>query len=316
MTTQATNILDFRSPGEDSGVTDKNDLHKLASLIEKYAPHDGQFDFIEGLSVFRESKPTEETAYVMAQPGICIVAQGGKAVTIGDQRFEYDESRMIVYAAEVPVNAQILTASLEEPFLCLVVHLDPHKLTELIFRVFPNGVPKPTESRPIYVGQSNPKTVKTAIRMIELVLQQEDEDLLIPLAIEEILIRLLRSPSGPSIAQIGIPDSHAQKIAKACAWLKENYAEPIKIEKLASVAGMSTSSFHKHFKSVTSMSPLQFQKTLRLQEARNLMVTKMMDVSNAGMQVGYSSISQFSREYKSLFGLPPAKDIASIRDKQ
>ena len=314
MVASITNISDFRIPGEELETPDQFDLRKLAVLIEKYAPHDGQFDFVDGLRVVKESKPTEGMTYTMARPGICIVAQGAKSVTIAQNVYDYDESRLVVYAAEVPVNARITSASKEEPFLCLVVHIDPHKLTDLILKVFPNGVPKTSASKPIYVGKSNSKIIKCAIRMMDIIQQQEEADLLVPLSIEEILIRLLRSPAGPCIAQIGIPDSHAQKIAKAITWLKENFTEPMKVNELAHIAGMSPSSFHSHFKSITSMSPLQFQKTLRLEEARNLMTTKMLDVSNAGYKVGYSSISQFSREYKNLFGMPPAKYIASLRE--
>lgn len=261
---QSTNVIDFRVPGEDSELPGKSDLRKLASLIEQFAPHDGQFDFIDGLSVFKESKPTEGTTYNMSKPGFCIVAQGAKTVSVASEVYQYDPSCMVVYAAEVPVNAKILKASKDDPFLALVVHLEPDKLSELIVRVFPNGLPKKAISKPIYVGKSNPNSVKCAIRMMELVLNQEDIDLLVPLAIEEILIRLLRSPSGVSIAQIGIPDSHAQKISKAISWLKSHYTESLKVEDLANVAGMSISSFHNHFKKITSMSPVKFQKTLRL----------------------------------------------------
>lgn len=148
---------------------------------------------------------------------------------------------------------------------------------------------------------------------MELIADPEDADLLVPLVIDEILIRLLRSPAGPSIAQVGITDSNTQKVAKAISWLKKNYDQPVKMESLAKIAGMSLSLFHTHFKKLTLMSPLQFQKTLRLEEARNLMMSKMMDVTNASFEVGYSSVSQFSREYTRYFGRSPAKDIAILR---
>lgn len=135
-----------------------------------------------------------------------------------------------------------------------------------------------------------------------------------PLVIDEILIRLLRSPAGPAIAQIGLTDSYAQKVARAISWIKNNYAEPVLVEDLAKISGMSTSSFHLHFKEITAMSPLQFQKAIRLQEARNLMFAKMIDVSSASLQVGYASVSQFSREYARYFGSSPNKDIAQLRD--
>lgn len=312
MSMSSNNVVSFAAPGDPEAVSDQADLQRLAALIEKYAPHEGRFGLsVGGLHVIKACKPSEEAIHTMAQHGMCIVAQGAKSVSLSHNSYEYDQSRMVVYAAEVPVHSKIVKASQERPYLCLVVDIDPHRLSELILKVFPNGAPKASDARAIYVGQSNPKIVQSAIRMMELILQQEDIDLLVPLVIDEILIRLLRSPSGPAIAQIGVVDSNAQKVGKAITWLKENYAQTIKIDDLAKVAGMSVSAFHTHFKNVTSMSPLQFQKTLRLQEARNMMLIKMMDVSSTSYEVGYSSPSQFSREYSRLFGVSPAKDISN-----
>ncbi|HPF60185.1 MAG TPA: AraC family transcriptional regulator [Candidatus Competibacteraceae bacterium] len=304
----------FSKAGDNNDRPDREDLKKLAVLIDKFAPHDGRFDLSgHSLHVVKETKTTAETTHTLSQPGMCIVAQGAKRVSLTQHVYDYNESRMVVYAAEVPICARITEASPEEPFLCLVVQLDPQKLIDLIMKVFPRGVPKTLNTQAIYAGNSHPKIVIAAIRILELIVQQEDADLLVPLVMDEILIRLLRSPAGPSIAQIGITDSHAQKISRAIAWLKKNYTEPVKVEDLAGISGMSPSSFYSHFKSITSMSPLQFQKTLRLQEARNLMMTRKADVSRASFQVGYASLSQFSREYSRLFGSSPSQDIAQFR---
>ncbi len=308
------NLVSFAKTGDDDYPPDSEDLKKLANLIAKFAPYDGRFDLSGyGLHVVKETNTTAETTHTMSQPGMCIVAQGAKRVSLAQQSYEYNESRMVVYAAEVPIGASIIKASPEEPYLCLVIHIDPQKLIDLILKVFPCGVPKTPNTQAIYVGHNNPKIVTTAIRLMNLIVQQEDADLLVPLVIDEILIRLLRSPMGPSIAQIGITDSHAQKVSKAISWLKENYATSIKVEELAAISRMSPSSFYNHFKSLTSMSPLQFQKSLRLQEARNLIMTKRVDISRASFQVGYASLSQFSREYSRLFGCPPSKDITQLR---
>lgn len=307
---QTDNLTSFSVIGEQDFAPDKNDLHRLAKFLEKYAPHDDRFDLNEeGLHVFRASKISGEKTYNLAQPGICIVAQGAKSVSLTNNYFKYDDSNMVVYAAEVPINVKVIKASKEEPYLCLVIPITPHKLTELIIKTFPNGVPKTSEIRPIYVGNNNSHIVKSAIRLMELIAYKDNADLLVPLVIDEILIRLLRSPVGPSIAQIGIIDSKTQKVSKAILWLKNNYNRTVKMEELAQIAGMSLSPFHTHFKKLTLMSPLQFQKTLRLEEARNLMMSKMMDVTNTSFHVGYSSISQFSREYSRYFGRSPAKDI-------
>ncbi len=279
MVLQNSNIAKFSIPGEEHTGPEQSDLKKLARLIDKYAPHDGHFDLsVDGLHIIKTSKVSEIATHMTATTGLCIVAQGAKCCSLAHQNLEYDKSRMIVYAAEVPVSVKITKASKEAPYLCLVVQINPQKLSELIMKVFPRGVPKTQEAQAIYLGKSNGNIVKTAIRLMEIILQQEDSDLIAPLMIDEILIRLLRSPSGPAIAQIGVIDSNVQKISKAITWLKDNYTRSVKINELAKLAGMSVSAFHTHFKNITSISPLQFQKTLRLQEARNLMMTKMMEV--------------------------------------
>lgn len=287
-----------------------NNLEQLAELIEKYAPHDGRFKLaIEGVHVTRASQITQAATHSLALPGICIVAQGAKQAFLAEQAYEYDESNLVVYAAEVPVTTRISKASKDAPFLCLVIQMDPQKLTSAINKVFPNGVPKVAETQAIYIGKNNNQILNPAIRLMQIILAQDDADLLAPLMIEEILIRLLRSPSGAAIAQIAVTDSHAQKVAKAIVWLKENYNQNMKVGELADIAGMSASSFHNHFKNITAMSPLQFQKTIRLHEARNLITQQMLDVTQAGYAVGYASVSQFSREYSREFGISPSKDM-------
>lgn len=286
------------------------DLKKLAKLLEPFAPEEGMFPIHNGeLLVFRNDSVSEVATTMMSFPGMCIVAQGAKRCSLAHTEFEYDDTKMAVYAAECPISYKITKASRAQPYLCLIIQIDPLKLSENIMRVFPEGVPKVTDSKPIYISENHGNIVKTAVRLMEIISEQDDSDLLAPLTIDEILIRLLRSPSGPAIAQIGINDSNMQKISKAITWIKNNYSEAIKVEELAKIAGMSPSSFHSHFKSLTNMSPLQYQKTLRLQEARNLMRSKLLDVSSASYEVGYASPSQFSREYSRYFGVSPIKDM-------
>ena len=296
--------------GEDEYSPEQRDLDKLAGLISRFAPHDGSLPLsVPDAHIVKSSSTSGDSVYAMSKPGICIAAQGTKSVTLAQEDYQYGAKRLAVYAAEVPVRVRYVDASPERPYLCLVVHIDPNRMTDLIFKVFPNGLAKNTQARAIYLGDSNPSIVKSAIRILELIINQEDADLLVPLVVDEILIRLLRSPAGSQIAQIGLTDSNAHKVSRAIAWVKDNYASPLKVEDLANIAGMSPSSFHSHFKSITSMSPLQFQKNFRLQEARNNMITRHMDVSSACHQVGYSSLSQFSREYSRLFGVSPSKDL-------
>jgi AraC-like DNA-binding protein len=303
------NIANFRLPGEIAKKPDQADLDALTHLLEKYAPHDDGFELIkDGVRVYRESKQDSKRSFMLSQPSICIVPQGAKAVTLATDSFEYDQTKMVVYAAEIPMNVRITKASKEEPYYCMVIPLDTAKLNELNLKVFPDGIPKTHKTRAVYVGDTNPKILKSAVRLMELIEQQENVDLLAPLIIEEILIHLLRSSEGPAIAQIGVTDSHAEKVGKAISWLKSNYTQPIKMDELAKISGMSVSSFHTHFKAMTGLSPLQFQKTLRLQEARTLIQGKMMDISGAAFAVGYTSPTQFSREYSREFGVSPSKD--------
>lgn len=214
---------------------------------------------------------------------------------------------------DLPVAAQVSRASQSEPYLSLVLDLDSERIAALVLKVFPHGLPRvPQESRGVYLAPSNPNFLNAAARLVELMASPEDASLLAPLIVDEILIRLLRSPAGSRLAQIGLAGSSVHRVAKAIEWLRLNYAQPMKVERLAELANMSVSSFHQHFKSVTSMSPLHYQKVLRLQEARRLMLSAMLDAGAAARQVGYLSASQFSREYARFFGAAPTKDIARL----
>ncbi len=289
---------------------------RLASLIEAFAPHDGSFELrVPGVYAIRRSSVYTELVHGVQRPALCIVAQGAKRVTVGSESYEYDESRMIAFSVDLPVAAQVTRASHAEPFLGFRLDLDPRKIAEEILKVYPRGLPRVPESRAVNLAQLDVNIFDAAIRLMELVAQPADAELLAPLVIDEILIRLLRSPIGLRVAQIGVADSGVHGVARAVSWLRVNFSRPMKVERLAELAHMSVSSFHQHFKAVTSMSPLQYQKALRLQEARRLMLSTMMDAGIASRNVGYASASQFSREYGRFFGSPPSRDIARLRDE-
>ena len=291
------------------------DVVKLAGLIRAYTPHDGRFELrIPGVHAIRVSRTNPDLVHALQQPALCIVAQGAKSVLLGQEVYEYDASRMLVYSVDLPVAAQVTKASPSEPYLSFKLDLDPHKIAELVLKVYPHGLPRVQESRAVYVGQADMRIVNAATRLLELMAQPGDAELLAPLVVEEILIRLLCSPIGVRVAQIGLAESGVHGVAKAVAWLRANFSQPMKVEDLAKLAHMSVSSFHQHFKAVTSMSPLQFQKVLRLQEARRLMLSMMVDAGTASWRVGYQSASQFSREYGRFFGSAPTRDIASLRE--
>ena len=287
---------------------------KLARRIAAYAPHDGVFDLsIPGLHASRFSRIHGDYVHALHVPALCIIVQGAKTVIVGQEVYEYDASRMLVFSVALPVAAQVKQASYSEPYLGFRLDLDPHKIAELILKVFPHGLPPIEERRAVYVAPLDANIVDAAIRLIECLAQPGDVQLLAPLVVDEILIRLLRSRIGPRVAQMGFAESSVHRLAKAISWLRANFAQPMKVEALADLAHMSVSSFHEHFKSVTTMSPLQYQKVLRLQEARRLMLSAMMDASAACQLVGYQSASQFSREYSRFFGSAPTRDIASLR---
>jgi AraC-like DNA-binding protein len=222
---------------------------------------------------------------------------------------------MNVCSVAIPLAAQVIQASHAEPYLSIRLNLDPHKIAELVLRVFPHGLPPVQERLAVYVAPMEPGIVNAATRLMECLGQPRDVELVAPLIVDEILIRLLRSRIGARVAQMGFAESSVQRIAKAISWLRENFSQPMKVEELAELVNMSVSSFHEHFRSVTSMSPLQYQKTLRLQEARRLMLSAMMDASAASRRVGYLSASQFSREYSRFFGSAPTKDMAQMRQE-
>jgi len=290
------------------------DTTKLARLLAAYAPHDGSFEQrVPGLMVSRLSRVNKECVHALRISSLCIVAQGAKTVIVGDEVYEYDSSQMIVFSVSLPVVAQVTQASPACPYLSLRLELDPRKIAELVLKVYPRGLPAVQERSAVYLTPAEDCIIDAATRLMECLAHPGDVELLAPLIVDEILIRLLRSPIGVRVAQMGFAESSVQRVEKAIAWLRQNYAQPMRVEELAELVHMSMSSFHEHFKDVTSMSPLQYQKVLRLQEARRLMLASMMDAGAASQRVGYLSASQFSREYSRFFGSAPTRDIARLR---
>jgi AraC-like DNA-binding protein len=296
---------------------DQTETHAaLGRLIAAYAPHDGSFELrVPGWHAIRLSRVNKECVHAVRLPSLCIAAQGAKTFIVGQDVYEYDATRMIVFSVALPVAAQVTQASHSEPYLALKLDLDPHKIAELVLKVFPYGLPPAQERSAVYVTPLEESVINAVMRLMECLARPGDAELLAPLVTDEILIRLLRSPIGVRIAQMGFAESRVQRVAKAISWLRENYSQPMKVDDLAGLVHMSVSSFHEHFKCVTSMSPLHYQKVLRLQEARRLMLSTMMDAGTASQRVGYLSASQFSREYSRCFGSAPTKDMARLRQE-
>ena len=306
-------VVSLRQAGSGA---DEPDTTKLARMIAAYAPHDGSFELrVPGLHASRFSRINKECVHALRVSSLCIVAQGAKTVIVGDEVYEYDASRMIVFSVALPVAAQVTRASHSEPYLSLRLDLDPHKIAELVLKVYPHGLPPAQERSAVYLTPVDASIIDAATRLMECLAQPRDAELLAPLVTDEILIRLLRSPIGVRVAQMGFAESSVDRVAKAISWLRANFSQPMKVEDLAGLVNMSVSSFHEHFKSVTSMSPLHYQKVLRLQEARRLMLSTIMDAGTASQRVGYLSPSQFSREYSRFFGSAPTRDIAKLRQE-
>ena len=290
-------------------------LRRLANRLAAYAPHDGAFQLrLPGTYAIRLSRMTTEASYATLGPALCVAAQGAKVVMLGREVLEYDPAHLLVFAVGLPISSQVTRASRKDPYLGFTLDLDPARVRELAARVYPRDVPKASDDCGLYVGRATDDIVDAVTRLLDLMVQPEDADLLGPLVVDEILIRLLRTPIGSRIAQIGHTRSGVQRMADAVTWIRTHFAQPVTVEEMAASVHMSASSFHQRFKAVTTMSPLQYQKVLRLHEARRLMLFQDMDATDACHRVGYLSASQFSREYSRFFGNAPSKDIARLRE--
>ena len=291
-------------------------LRRFANVVARYAPHDGAFPLrLPGTFVVRLSHMTTEPMYATMRPAVCIVAQGAKVVMVGRDVVEYDPAHVLVLAVDLPISSQVIRASRKEPYLGFILDLDPARVAEIATRVFPHGIRKPPDVRGLYIGHSTDGLVDAATRLLDLMADPEEAEMLGPLVVDEIVIRLLRTAVGPRVAQIGQPKSGVQRIGEAVCWIRAHFAQPVTVDEMAASVHMSASSFHERFKAVTSLSPLQYQKVLRLHEARRLMLFQRMDASDAGHRVGYLSASQFSREYARFFGNAPTRDLARVREE-
>ena len=269
---------------------------------------------ISSLSLYRSEEPSPPMTG-MYEPSICVVAQGAKRVSLGKETYIYDAYHFLLSSVHLPTTFQVLEASPETPYLGLKLDLD---LREVAQMMVDSNLPAPRtqqSERGMAVGQMTFPLADAFHRLVGLLDNPEDIPILAPNIQREIIYRLLTGDQGARLRQMATAGSQSQQIALAIEWLKQNFMEPLRIDALARRAGMSTSTFHHHFRATTALSPLQFQKQLRLQEARRLMLSEDMDAANAGFQVGYESPSQFSREYSRLFGAPPLRDITQLRQQ-
>lgn len=288
----------------------------IASIIARFATQDRECPTaIDTLFFNRRSSPTQPL-HVTQWPCFALVAQGAKSITLGSDTFRYGVGQFLLVSLDLPVVSRVTGASPDVPHLGLGMAIDGTKLADLMSRISIPGPALATDRRlGVAANTASPDLLDATIRLLRLLDRPADIPALAPLIEQEILYSLLTGPCGAQLKQIAMADGPGNKIAKTIAWLRTNYSQQFRLEELAERAGMSVSSLHHHFKAVTAMTPVQYQKQLRLHEARRLMLLERLDVGTAGYRVGYQSPSQFSREYGRMYGMPPQRDIDRLRNE-
>ncbi|CAI3787309.1 HTH-type transcriptional activator RhaS [Pseudomonas sp. MM227] len=267
---------------------------------------------ISGLHLVRYEECVQSFP-ALVQPALCILAHGSKEVRLGEERYIYDPLNFMVVSVAMPISGRILDASPGDPSLSLRLDIDPDEINAVIADAGPLGVPSRSTQRGLYVEQMDTAFLDAVLRLVRLLETPKDIAVLAPLVRREILYRLLGGQQGHRLYEIAVAHSQTHRVSQAIAWINRHFQRSLRIEDLAREVNLSVSTLHHRFKAVTSMSPLQYQKQLRLQEARRLMLSEDLDASAAGYRVGYESPSQFSREYSRHFGAPPVRDLARLR---
>jgi AraC-like DNA-binding protein len=295
--------------------TERADAYRdeLVEHIARAVPEDGRAEPLKGLHLNRSSTPTDPL-HGVSEPSFCVIAQGSKEVLLGDSRYRYDAAHYLLATIELPVVTRVLEASAEWPYLSLRLVLDPALVGSVMVEAghlsFRNG----GDVRAMDVSPLDADLLDATVRLVRLLDKPSEVRVLRPLITREIVYRLLMGEQGNRLRHLALLGGQTESIAEAIERLRREFNQPLRIESIAREVGMSVSGFHHHFKAVTAMSPLQFQKQLRLQEARRLMLGENLDAASAGYRVGYDDASQFSREYKRLFGQPPGRDVERLRE--
>jgi len=290
-------------------------LSELSGRLNQLLQTDGlHITEIPSLHMMRATA-TSEPIHSMYAPSLCFIVQGAKSAALGQEIYHYNPTTYLVTSVHLPIKSEITQASLEVPFIGLHLEFTPDQILDILQHT---DLAWPEESEPgsgIFVGKTNSQLLDALLRLVKLFDQPAEIPILAPLITREILFRVLQGEQGHLVKQFAVIGSQAHAIAKAIQLIHRDYSKPLRVEELAKEVNMAASSFHKHFKQVTALSPLQYQKRIRLQEARHLMISEKMGAADAAFQVGYESPSQFSREYARLYGLPPKSDLkqASIQ---
>jgi AraC-like DNA-binding protein len=287
---------------------------ELVERIGRAMHADGTVQPLSGLYLSRVSVPLQPMHSVI-EPSVCVIAQGSKEVLLGESRYKYDPAHYLLATLELPRVSQVLEASKERPYLALRLELAPTLVGAVLAGADHTWPKAHAEERAIAVSPLDGNLLDAFVRLVRLVEAPDDAQVLLPLYIREIIYRLLRGEQGARLRHLAFQGGYTTQIARAVERLRQDFNQPLRVEQLAQELGMSVSGFHHHFKAVTALSPVQFQKRLRLQEARRLMLGEDLDAQVAAYRVGYNDASQFNREYKSLFGVPPIRDVHRLREE-
>lgn len=291
----------------------QSNREELVERIARALPQNGTLDVSASFRLARSSSPTEPI-HSLYQPAFCVVAQGRKQALLGDEVFRYDPGHYLIYTVDLPLTFQVEEASEERPYLGFRLNLDSALVASVMME---SGIkPKKGDAslKAMDVSPMDANLLDAVVRLVRLLDAPDEHKALAPLITREIVFRLLTGGQAARLSHLLALGADTHRISKAIGHLREHYDAPLKIEHIARDLGMSVSGFHHHFKSVTAMSPLQFQKQIRLQEARRLMLGEDLDAASAGFRVGYEDPAYFSRDYKKLFGAPPQRDIAQLRN--
>jgi AraC-like DNA-binding protein len=288
---------------------------ELVERLGRTCKKDAGTDVAPGLQFYRYSHPTQPN-HCVYQPSVVLIAQGAKEVQYGDERLRYDPYNYLLISLDVPAVSQVLEATPQVPHLALRLELEPTTIASVMVETGVAPGRNDTSVKSMAVSKLPDELLDAFVRLIRLLDNADDYRVVSPMVIREIIYRILKSDQGARLRQMAVFGGNTPRITRAVQMLRSRFSEALSIEELARELGMSVSSFHQHFKTATSMSPLQFQKLLRLQEARRLLLAESLDATTAAVRVGYDDPSQFTREYKRLFGDPPMRDVERFKQEQ
>lgn len=315
MTAEISNpgVIGAKGEAASKGLGIANQGQELATQVMRHTEGNGIHPTAIEQLRFTRSDTVSIPLHDVSEPFLAIVIQGQKKALLGEETYQYGAMQYLVVSVDLPLSGFVVEATPDKPYLGLKLNLDSIQLCDMVAEMSPSLGKKENSVRGISVSNADAGLIECALRLVKLLETPQHISMLAPIMIRELYYRLLIGEQGEAVRQIAISGSNMQRVASAINLIKTEFTQPMRVEDLAGQVGMSTSSFHQHFKQVTSMSPLQYQKQLRLLEARRLMLAEDFDATSAAYQVGYESSSQFSREYSRMFGAPPIRDIERLR---